>query len=166
MINYYKEFVEKHGTFYPNRIGSQVTELLLTVLMTYLHEYERFIYAAYVDEYNVSDYISSMICENNRKTSLHLNPKIKIREKDPIIEVVPITTPVIPMASISTPKSANLESPPTTTSSKHIRLETIRNTKLNETNSSKQFSSRALYREYKVINSNIEEWTKQTVANL
>jgi len=100
------------------------------------------------------------------ETSLHLNPKIKIREKDPIIEVVPITTPVIPMASISTPKSANLESPPTTTSSKHIRLETIRNTKLNETNSSKQFSSRALYREYKVINSNIEEWTKQTVANL
>ncbi|ORY74215.1 hypothetical protein LY90DRAFT_502721 [Neocallimastix californiae] len=51
-------------------------------------------------------------------------------------------------------------------SSTSFNLKTFLNTQANAANSAKNFPNRSLYREYKVIESNIEEWTKNTVNNL
>jgi len=51
-------------------------------------------------------------------------------------------------------------------SSSSLNLKTFLNTQANAANSAKNFPNRSLYREYKVIESNIEEWTKNTVNNL
>ncbi|KAG4081269.1 hypothetical protein H8356DRAFT_890529, partial [Neocallimastix lanati (nom. inval.)] len=69
----------------------------------------------------------------------------------------------IPMASTSKPKVIN---PPSWPDSDEFERITKDNTKFNEVDSAKYFPSRALYREYKVVDSNIAEWAKSTAVKL
>ncbi|KAG4084884.1 hypothetical protein H8356DRAFT_1283117 [Neocallimastix lanati (nom. inval.)] len=56
--------------------------------------------------------------------------------------------------------------PPSWPDSDEFERITKDNTKFNEVDSAKYFPSRALYREYKVVDSNIAEWAKSTAVKL
>jgi len=90
-----------------------------------------------------------------------LNKKDKGKGPEPI--VVPPQPFEIPMASTSKPKVIN---PPSWPDSDEFERITKDNTKFNEVDSAKYFPSRALYREYKVVDSNIAEWAKSTAVKL
>ncbi|KAL6601108.1 hypothetical protein U3516DRAFT_843971 [Neocallimastix sp. 'constans'] len=119
-------------------------------------------------KYTSSDDLSSMA---SLKTADVLNlpfrkfttSSSKNKGKDPEPLVVPPKPLEIPMASTSNPNIVNPSIFPKKDDLDHI---TIFNTELNEADSAKQFPSRALYREYKVIDSNIAEWAKTTAVNL
>jgi len=119
-------------------------------------------------KYTSSDDLSSMA---SLKTADVLNlpfrkfttsiKKDKGKEPEPI--VVPPKPLEIPMASTSSPNIVNPSNFPTREDLDQI---TKINTELNEADSAKQFPSRALYREFKVIDSNIAEWAKSTAVKL
>ncbi|ORY43902.1 hypothetical protein LY90DRAFT_509732 [Neocallimastix californiae] len=85
----------------------------------------------------------------------------KGKEPEPI--VVPPPPLDVPMASTSSPKLINI---PSISDSEDLTKLTKENTEFNEADSSKYFPSRALYREYKVLDSNVAEWAKSTAVKL
>ncbi|KAG4102307.1 hypothetical protein H8356DRAFT_1358217 [Neocallimastix lanati (nom. inval.)] len=66
-------------------------------------------------------------------------------------------------SSIRFPKLINI---PSISDSEDLAKLTKENTEFNEADSSKYFPSRALYREYKVLDSNVAEWAKSTAVKL
>ena len=90
-----------------------------------------------------------------------INKKDKGKEPEPI--VVPPPPLDVPMASTSSPKLINI---PSISDSEDLTKLTKENTEFNEADSSKYFPSRALYREYKVLDSNVAEWAKSTAVKL
>jgi len=131
---------------------------------TYTHNLLNYIF----NKYNTADDLSSLI---SMKTADVLNlpyrkfisSKNKDKGKSPEPIVVPPQPLDIPMASSSSPKIIN---PPSISDSEELEQLTKQNTKLNEADSVKYFPSRALYREYKVVDSNVAEWVKSTAVKL
>ncbi|KAL6636178.1 hypothetical protein U3516DRAFT_732330 [Neocallimastix sp. 'constans'] len=107
-------------------------------------------------KYN-SDDLSSMA---SLKTADVFNLPYR-KEPEPI--VVPPPPLDVPMASTSSPKLINI---PSISDSEDLTKLTKENTEFNEADSSKYFPSRALYREYKVLDSNVAEWAKSTAVKL
>ncbi|KAL6636180.1 hypothetical protein LY90DRAFT_509733 [Neocallimastix californiae] len=92
---------------------------------------------------------------------LNITYSDKGKEPEPI--VVPPPPLDVPMASTSSPKLINI---PSISDSEDLTKLTKENTEFNEADSSKYFPSRALYREYKVLDSNVAEWAKSTAVKL
>ncbi|KAG4098388.1 hypothetical protein H8356DRAFT_1039909 [Neocallimastix lanati (nom. inval.)] len=119
-------------------------------------------------KYNSSDDLSSLV---SMKTADVLNlpyrkfttPSKMNKGKEPEPIIVPPKPLNTPMASTSSPKMVNPSSFPRNDDLEQI---TKVNAEFNEADSAKYFPSRALYREYKVIDSNIAEWAKSTAVKL
>ncbi|KAG4092882.1 hypothetical protein H8356DRAFT_1278088 [Neocallimastix lanati (nom. inval.)] len=91
-----------------------------------------------------------------------LEPK-RNKGKEPETIIVLPTKPDIPVASTSSPKDI---APSSISSSESVDLVTKHNITLNEAESAKRFPNRTPYREYKVLDSNVENWAKTPAVKL
>jgi len=129
---------------------------------TYTHNFLNYIFRKYNSD-DLSSLVSLKTADVLNLPYRQLLDKKKNKEKEPEPIVVPPRPLEIPLATTSSPKVINL---PSISDSEDLAKLTKENTEFNEADSSKYFPSRALYREYKVLDSNVAEWAKTTAVKL